>query len=139
MVQAIDNSNLKSYRQSQGTVGFVPKLSYTFDAAAKELDLVHDSDFPAGVALKRVHIRVHDKFGGEVRGHITPAGGSLSPGDADTTIDLTGLDFSKPLDITATIIADDDQLVADGGAYNIGAAGEVGNWDAQRNANVQQA
>jgi|GEM_PF-1988788 len=128
---AIDNSNLKNYRQDQGTIGFNPAVSYSYDATAKEIDLVDESTYPTGVALKIVHVRVHDKFGGEKRGEIQPAGGS---GESDVTIDVSGLDVSKGLDITATVVCDDNMLVADGGAYNIDAAGVLGGWDAQRNA-----
>jgi hypothetical protein len=77
---------------------------------------------------------VHDKFGGEVRGFILPNSGSDSGHDHNTTIDVSDLDTSKPLDVKATVIGDDDMLVADGGAYNIGTAGSVASWDVQKNA-----
>ena len=134
MSQAVSNENLKNYRDDAGTTGFVPAVTYEYDAAAAEIDFEENSAFPAGVALKKTILRVHDKAGNEVRGFILPAAGSDSGHDGETTIDVSSLDRSKPLDITATVIADDDKLVADGGAYNIGAAGNIGGWDTQKNA-----
>jgi hypothetical protein len=133
---AIDNTNLLNYRDDQGTTGFNPVINYVYDGQAKEIDVTDDSVFPAGVALKVAHIKVHDKFGGQVNGFIYPAAGGDSGHDEDTTIDVSSLNLSKPLDITATIIADDDMLVADGGAYNIGASGSLGSWDKQKNASA---
>jgi hypothetical protein len=134
-VNAIDNSNLLNYRDDRGTTDFVPAVSYVYDAVAKEIDFTEASTFPSSVALKKTIVRVHDKFGKEVRGFIYPNSGSDSGHDINTTVDTSSLDASKPFDITATVIADDDMLVADGGAYNIGAAGNLGSWDKQRNAN----
>lgn len=133
MSNAIDNSNLKDYRGDQGTAGFVPAVSYAYDANAAEVDVTDASAFPTNVALKKVKVSVYDKFGGEVRGFIYPVSGSDSGHDGTTTIGVSSLDRSKPLDIKATVIADDDMLVADGGAYNIGAAGDIGSWDIQKN------
>lgn len=135
MQNAIDNSNLLNYR-SQETVGFVPAVSFVYDAENAEVDFTEESEFPSGVALKKTKVSVHDKFGGEVRGFITPDEGSDSGHDGSTTLDVSSLNRSKPLDIKATVIADDDMLVADGGAYDIGAAGEVANWDKQKNASA---
>jgi hypothetical protein len=132
---AIDNSNMKDYRGTEGTSEFIPKVTYAFDAVAKEVDVTDESTFPADVAIKKVQIKVHDKQGGTAHGFILPAEGSDSGHDGTTTIDVSGLDLSKPLDITATVIGDSDSgLIADGGAYNIGAAGELGSWDKQKNA-----
>jgi hypothetical protein len=131
---AIDNSNLKNYRDDAGTTGFVPGLTYAYDQDAQEIDFTDASTFPSGVALKKTKISVHDKFGGEVRGFILPNSGSDSGHDHNTTIDVSDLDTSKPLDVKATVIGDDDMLVADGGAYNIGTAGSVASWDVQKNA-----
>lgn len=133
-MKAIDNTNMLDYRDDMGTSGFTPGVTYTYDAAAKEIDAVDASSFPDGVSLLRTHVRVHDKFGGQVNGEIENPDGSESAADRNTTIDVSSLNLSKPLDITATVVADDGKLVADGGAYNIGAAGELGSWDKQRNA-----
>jgi hypothetical protein len=131
---AVDNSNLKNLGRDSNTTGFVPSVTFEYDASAKEVDFTEASAFPSGVALKKTRVSVHDKSGGQVDGFILPAEGSDSGHDGTTTLDVSSLDLSKPLDVKATVIADDDMLVADGGAYNIGAAGEVGSWDIQKNA-----
>lgn len=132
-MSAIDNSNLKNYRTSD-TVGFVPSLTYAYDAEAAEIDFTEASTFPGDVGLKKTKISVHDKFGGEARGFIYPTEGSDSGHDGETTVNVSALNRSKPLDIKATVIADDDRLVADGIATDIGSAGELGSWDIQKNA-----
>jgi hypothetical protein len=131
---AIDNSNLKNYRDDSGTTGFVPAVTYAWDQDAEEIDFTDGSTFPSGVALKKIHLHVHDKFGGEAVGYIYPNSGSDSGHDHNTTVDVSDLDASKGLDVKATVIGDDDMLVADGGAYNIGTAGSLGSWDSQKNA-----
>jgi hypothetical protein len=131
---AINNDNLKDYRDDQGTSGFTPGLNYVYDAANSEVDVTDASVFPSGVSLLRIHVRVHDKFGGQVNGEVENPDGSDSAGDHTATISTATLDASKGLDITATVVADDGMLVADGGAYNIGASGSLGSWDKQKNA-----
>lgn len=137
-MNAIDNENLLNYRTGD-TVDFIPGLSYSYDANAAEIDFTDTSTFPSGKALKKTKIQVFDKFGGEVRGFILPDTGSDSGHDHETTISVSTLDRSKPLDIKATVICDDDMLVADGGAYNIGSAGTLGSWDKQKNSSTPTA
>lgn len=132
-MQAIDNTNLVNYRNSERD-DFVPAVSFEYDVNAAEIDFTDSSTFPSGVALKKTKIQVFDKFGGEVRGFIVPVSGSDSGHDGETTVSVSSLDRSKPLDIKATVIADDDKLIADGGAYNIGTSGELSSWDKQKNA-----
>lgn len=48
-------------------------------------------------------------------------------------LDVSSLDPSKGLKISATVLST-GMLAADGNAVNIGAAGSLGNWDAQKNA-----
>lgn len=133
-VNAIDNSNLK-HPNDPAMAAFDPGVSYTYDAATAEVDAWDSTrGFPSGVSLLRTHVRVHDKFGGQVNGEIENPDGSESPGTRAVTIDVSSLNRSKPLDITVTVIGDDGKTVADGGAYDIGAAGQVGNWDKQYNA-----
>lgn len=131
---AIDNTNLTNLGRDASTEGFTPGVSYVYDATAAEVDVTDASVFPSGVSLLRTQIKVHDKFGNTANGSIENPNGSESGNDRTETIDVSGLNRSKPLDITATVIADDGKLVADGGAYNIGAAGTLGSWDAQKNA-----
>lgn len=134
---AIDNSNLLDYRGDQPS-DFVPGVDYVYDAANAEIDVTDASTFPSGHSLLRIHVRVHDKFGGQVNDEIENPDGSDSAGDHTTTIDVSSLNRSKPLDITATVVGVDPsglaQVVADGSAYNIGAAGSLGSWDKQRQA-----
>ena len=130
----IDNTNLVNYRADAGTVDFVPAVSYEYDASAKEVDITDDSTFPSGVALRVVHVKVHDKFGNDVSGFIYPVSGSDSGHDGETTIDVSGLDASRGLIITATVVANDGKLIADGSAHDIGAAGDLGARDKQKNA-----
>lgn len=131
---AIDNTNLKNLGRDSSTEGFTPGVRYAYDATAKEIDVFDESVFPSGISLLRTQIKVHDKFGNTVNDTIENPNGSESGNDRTTTIDVSSLDASKPLDITATVVGDDGQFVADGGAYNIQAAGHLGSWDAQKNA-----
>jgi len=131
---AIDNSNMLNYRSDNGTVGFTPNVTYAWDKDSQEVDVTDDSDFPSGVALKKVIVKVHDKFGNHVEDYIMPPDDSDSGHAGDVTIDVSDLDVSKGLNITATVIADDGKLVADGGVYNIGTSGSLSSWDKQKNA-----
>lgn len=59
--------------------------------------------------------------------------GSISlEADTDTDIELSTLDNSKGLRITATVITNNN-LVADGSAWLVAAAGDLSHWDAQDN------
>jgi hypothetical protein len=130
-VNAIDNSNLKNYRDDQGTTGFTPDVSYAYDAEAKTVDFTDESEYPTGVALKEVAVRVFDNFGGEVRGTLLPVEGS---GDDEVSVDVSDLNPAEGLSVSATVIADDNKLVADGSAKNISTSGSLAYWDTQKNA-----
>lgn len=134
---AIDNSNLLDYRGDQPS-GFVPGVDYVYDSVAAEVDVTDASVFESGHSLLRIHVRVHDKFGGQVNGEIENPDGSDSAAQHTSTINVSTLNRSKPLDITATVVGLDPtglaQVVADGGAYDIGASGSLGSWDKQRQA-----
>jgi hypothetical protein len=130
-VNAVDNSNLKNYRDDQGTTGFTPSVAFAWDAEAKTIDVTDESEYPSGVALKKVAVRVFDNYGGEVRNTLAPAEGS---GDDEVTVDVSTLNPAEGLSITATVIADDNKLVADGIAKNIMASGSLAYWDIQKNA-----
>lgn len=133
---AIDNTNLLDYRGDQ-PADFVPGVNYVYDATAKDIDFTDGSTFPDGVSLLRTHLRVHDKFGGQVNGEIENPDGSESGNMRTATIDVSSLDASRGLDITATVVGDDGQLIADGSAYNItNGAGSLGTWDKQKNASA---
>jgi hypothetical protein len=131
---AISNDNLTNYRDDQGTTGFAPAVEFVYDAEAKEIDFTDRSVFPSAYAHEKTIVRVHDKFGGEVRATIASGSGSGSGVQGEETVDVSSLNRSKPFDITVTVLADDGKTVADGSAHDIGAAGDIGSWDIQKNA-----
>ncbi|WPV66281.1 hypothetical protein [Chitinophaga sp. LS1] len=102
---------------------FLPKVSYTFDASAKTVAVQDGSTYGSGDGLKKVHIKVHDQFGNEKRDTITTTGSGGAK-----TIDVSTLNLSKPLNITATVITNKD-FHADGSAFHIQAAGDLAGWD----------
>jgi hypothetical protein len=123
-MQAIDNTNLVGYCKTNCSItSFLPKVSYVYDAAAKTVVVTDGSTYGSGDGLKKVHIKVHDYFGGEKRDTITV---TSTPGAK--TIDVSTLNASKGLNITATIITNVD-FHADGSAFRIIAAGDLANWD----------
>lgn len=126
MAQVIDNTNLLNMCRDCGLPGFEPKASYAYNFGAKTVTVTDASVIPAGVALKKVKVKVHDFYGGTAVGEIAAAAGNV-------VIDVSGLDLSKQLAIAVTVILDNGGI-ADGGAYGIGAAGDIGAWDVQRNA-----
>lgn len=123
----INNSNLLTLCNNCGAVGFVPVLEYEYDAAAKTVTITDGSTFPAGSELTRIKVKVHDFFGAEARGNITVAGG-------DVEIDISALNTSKPLSITATITTV-DHIAADGSASGyLATEGILAFYDVQKNA-----
>jgi len=205
-MNVIDNSNLLQMCKDCGAVGFVPALSYVYDAGAGTVVVTNSSTIPTGDVLNKIKVRVHDFFGGEVRGEIfghtggngytsvpqvviTGGGGTGAtahavltngvvtsvvvdtPGtgytsdpvatvvggggngaklavtrstttvssiavvadDNAVTLNVASLDRSKQLALVATILTD-NRIAADGGAYGLMAAGNVGYWDVQKNA-----
>lgn len=206
MSNGIDNSNLLQMCKDCGAVGFVPSVSYVYDAGAGTVAFTNASTIPSGANLLKVKVSVHDCFGGEVRGVIgvgtggsgytsaptvtfTGGGGSgaaahavitngkvtsivvdsggssyssaptvvisggggygatatatvaanavtvvtLTAAGSSTTLTITGLNRSKPLAAKVTVITD-TQIYADGGAYGLVAAGDIAQWDVQKNA-----
>lgn len=131
---AINNQNLTNISRDTDITGFVPGVKYTYDPVAKEVDVSDDSAFPSGVSLLRTHVKVHDKFGNQALGEIENPDGSESGDQRTATIDVSGLDATEGLDITATVVADMGGYIADGSAKNITTSGSLGRWDAQKNA-----
>lgn len=123
-VSAISNANLLQMCYDCGAVGFLPVLTYTYDAETGDVVVTNDSDIPAGDTLKRIQLRLTDDFGNEVRGTTTSAA---------VTISAATLDKSKGLNLTATILTNGG-IAADGSAFFLQAAGNVGRWDVQKNA-----
>lgn len=202
---AIDNTNLLEMNAGIGTIGFIPVVTYAYDAGAKTVTVTNSSTLQAGDSIKEIKIRVHDFFGKEVRGYLFPSAGGngyqspptvvfpgpgvnaaatavltngkvssvvintpgtgytdgevvtftggggfgavgtlLETGGAVDSVSLTNnatvavlstatLDASKQFALSVTIITANG-LVADGGAYGLMAAGSVGHWDKQKNA-----
>lgn len=127
MPQAIDNTNLINVFNGQANVaGFTPAGTYVYDAAAATVVITDATTIPSGDTLAVIHYQVFDKFGGEVKDKVTATGGAK-------TLNVASLNKSKPLDIKVTVVTTQNR-VADGGAYNIGAAGALGFYDKQKNA-----
>ncbi|MFB6453716.1 hypothetical protein ACE38W_00470 [Chitinophaga sp. Hz27] len=123
-MNAIDNSNLINYcRSGCDITSFLPTVAYTYDAGAKTVAVTDNTTFGNGDTLKKVHIKVLDQFGGEVRGTITATG---TPGKQ--IIDVSSLNVSKGLSVNSTVISNAG-FVADGSAVNIGAAGSLSRWN----------
>lgn len=120
-MKAIDNSPVKDtlFKRGCNCQGFAPKLSYTF--TANEVVVKDESVFPTGDTLKRINVLVHDKFGNTKGGTIVVAGGDTG------AIDVSGLNSTQPLNITAVIDTNGD-CKTDGSAVNIIEAGYLGNF-----------
>lgn len=124
----IDNTNLLQMCHDCGAVGFIPVLTYAYDAGAETVTVTDASTIPAGDGLNKIKLKVHDYYGGTVTGEIAAALGN-------DVIDVSGLDRSKALALSATIITDGG-ITADGGAYGLLAGGDVGHWDVKKTAAV---
>lgn len=74
-MQVIDNTNLLQICRDCGAVGFLPVVTYVYDAEAGTVTITNDSTIPSGDALRVIKIKVHDFFGAEVRGHISGSPG----------------------------------------------------------------
>lgn len=126
---AIDNQELKNYCRNCNCAGFDADLSYVFDASAKTVKVTDASTITSPDSLSIIHVLVHDKSGEDVYGKIESAAGNV-------TIDVSSLDLSAPLSITATVVTKGG-CVSDGSAKNISASGSLGHWDKQWNASAR--
>lgn len=128
----INNENLLNMCRDCGAGAFVPDASYTFDAVAKTVTVTDSSTYNTGGSgdLKKLKVSVHDFFGGKVVGEIIA--GDL---DSAVTVNVATLNLSKPLALKVTVITEDD-IIADGGAYGLMAAGDVAHWDVEKRAPV---
>jgi hypothetical protein len=127
MSLAIDNANLVNYID-QGTTGFTPAVTYTYNSSTGAVVITDGSTIPAGDTLKKVHLRLSDKFGKEVRGIITATGGGGA-----LTLSASTLNVSKGLILHATVLTTNN-IAADGSFHNLLAAGAIAGWDTQKNA-----
>ncbi|SHK92717.1 hypothetical protein SAMN05444266_101613 [Chitinophaga jiangningensis] len=124
-MNAIDNKDLLHYRSNGPISAFTPKVQYTYDGAAKTLEVTDASTYPAGQALKKVIVKVHDHYGKDITDSITVTGVA-----GKKVISVANLNAAKGLNISVTVISDAG-LIADGTWFKIAAAGEVSNWDKQ--------
>ncbi len=123
----IDNTNLLNLCRDCGAGSFVPRLNYEYDAAAKTVTVTDASTYNAGYDLVIIKVKVHDFFGNEVRGKIEAAAGNVE-------IDISSLNTSKPLSITA-VISTEDHIAADGSASGyLATNGSLAFFDVQKNA-----
>lgn len=123
---AIDNTNLLQLCYDCGAVGFVPSVTYTYNATTGDVVVTDASTLPAGDTLSKIKVQLFDKFGGEVRGTITALAGSV-------TLSALTLNRARVLDMKVTILTT-GHIAADGGVYWLQAAGNVSLWDVQKNA-----
>lgn len=125
MEQVIDNSNLVTMCHDCGAVGFLPVMAYA--VAGTDITVADTSTIPAGDAIKKFKVKLHDAFGGTVVGN--------NEDGADIVVSSATLNRSKPLSLTV-FLATDDGITADGGAYGLLAAGDISHWDVKKNAEV---
>lgn len=123
----IDNSSLVGMCNNNCSVaGFTPRLTFTYDGT--NVVLQDGSTFPSGDGLKKAFFTVHDKYGKSKQSVVLLTGSGHA-----ITLDVSALNANKGLDITATVITNNN-IVADGNAPMIGAAGAVSNWNQRLNA-----
>lgn len=89
MNNAIDNTNLLQMCNDCGAIGFVPSVTYAYDANAATVTVTNASTIPAGDTLNIIKVRVHDFFGNEVRGFIYGHTGGNGYTSAPTVV-ITG-------------------------------------------------
>lgn len=83
---AIDNANLVNICQNYCNVaGFNPNVTYTYNAATNQVVVTDSSVLIAGDSVKACHLKIMDKFGGEIRAEL------VAPGQGGAgTASLTG-------------------------------------------------
>lgn len=126
-MSAFDNSNLKdNLCGGCECTGFVPNVTFVYDANAHTITATEASTYAAGDARKIANLRVTDKNGDKVAGNISEA-----DGDDAVTIDVSSLDLSEGFRIDATVVSTGG-CVSDGHAGRIGmliTSGAIGSWD----------
>lgn len=124
---AISNSNLKTgLCGGCDCTGFIPNITFTYDAGAGTITVTDASTYGAGDSRKIVHIRVTDKDGKKVVSNIAAA-----DGDDAVTVDVSSLDLSEGFRLDCTVVTDAG-CISDGHYGRIGmisAAGTLGSWD----------
>ena len=119
-MKALDTGELNNdlFKRGCNCQGFIPKVTFTYTAGA--VVVKDESTFPSGDSIKRINVLAHDEFGGTKAGTIAAAGG-------EAEIDVSGLDASKGLHLTATVFST-NQCKSDGSVRNIKEAGQIGSW-----------
>lgn len=111
----------KLFQKGCNCQGFIPNLTFTYNSTTGVVVVTDASTFPAGDAIKRINVLVHDEFGKSVPGTITVAGGNTG------SISVTSLNRTRSLRITATVLTQ-KECVSDGSANNIQSAGQLAYW-----------
>lgn len=121
--KALDTGTLKDklFQRGCNCIGFAPALSFTYNSGTNVVVVTDASVLPSGDTLKRINVLVHDEYGGTKAGTIATAAGNTG------SIDVSGLNKSKGLHLTATIVTNAG-CKSDGAARSIGATGSLSNW-----------
>lgn len=120
-LQAFDNSQILDFCNNCNCTGVTAGASYTYDAVTGKVTVTDTSVIAAPDTFKKMNVAVHDQFGKQVNGSISALGGNTG------ALDVTSLNRSKPLKITATLVTNGG-CTADGIASDIIAAGNVAGW-----------
>ncbi len=130
-MNAFDNTNLKSgVCGGCDCTGFVPNVTFTYDAGAKTITITDASTYPDTDARKIVNLRVCDKNWKTVDGNI-----ASDDGDGAVTLDLSALNLSEGFVVNATVLSNGG-CISDGHWGRIGmiaTAGTLENWDKDNN------
>lgn len=102
-------------------LGFAPAVNFTYNSSTKVVVATDAGTYPSGDALKRINVLVHDEYGGTKAGTITAAAGNTG------SIDVSGLNPAKGLNLTATVVTTSG-CDSDGSARKIAASGSLSNW-----------
>ncbi len=123
---SIDNSGFLNVCGNCDCPGFVPAVSWSYNAGTKALTITDASTFPTGNGMLALNVTASDGAGHTRTGRITAAGGAV-------VLDLSagGLVLGpNGFNIAATVITV-HRCVADLSAFNLGVAangsGSLGN------------
>jgi len=134
MRNAFDNTNLLSgVCNSCDCTGFVPNVTFTYDANAKTITVTDASTYPNGDDRKIVNLRVCDKNWKTVDGNI-----ASDDGDDAVTLDVSSLDLSEGFILNGTVVTNAG-CISDGHWGRLGmisTSGTLANWDKDNNSLV---
>lgn len=117
---AIENKKMLNVCHVCDTIGFTPKLVYSFNTANKKLTLTDSSTFTTGNILQIINVTVTVE-GIDRIGSINTAGGSIE-------IDLSGMNTSNGFNIKATVVSKNKQT-ADLSSYEV--ASKIGSTEGE--------